>query len=150
MHLADTAPAGTAAAQYDCALAEYAAALRALLAHPDPALDSLRLRTAELAALERRRDRSGSHAAAVAYNDRLLVTATALVDTAPGAAAGYTYLAGGLLARGLDQAPPERCAELDRAAAALALAAGRAGADPATLARRRHDIAAARARQCPA
>jgi hypothetical protein len=148
MTLASEAAAADQAPRYDCAIAQYGAAIQAQAAHPDAAVDPVRLRTADLEALQRRRDRSRSRQEATPFNDRLVSAAGSTIQAFPGQAAGYYYLAGGLLSQGLAEPAPQSCRILDQASAALDGAASHQGAVPEAIAQRRRDVANARAGGC--
>ncbi|WP_044559716.1 hypothetical protein [Azospirillum sp. B4] len=140
---------GAGVSSYDCAIAQYQAAIQARQAKADTAVSLTRLRIGELDALGRRRDQSRSTAEALPFNTRLLTEAAALIQDAPDRPDGYYYLADGLLAQGLAQRPPQACDTLGRAAHALDQAAVRPNAPADAIAQRRRDVANGRAGQCP-
>jgi hypothetical protein len=150
MTLAMRAQSAAQAPQYDCAVAQYDAAIHAQAARPDAAVDLVGLRTGEPEALQRRRDRSRSRQEATPFNDRPLCVARLMVNAVPGQAAGFYYLASTLLSQGLAEPVPQGCRSLDRATAAHDKAAIRSGAVPEAIAQRRRDIANARAGRCRA
>ena len=133
------------APDYDCAIEQYDAAIRAAA---DPSVDPARIRSQELEALQDRRDVSRSRQEAAPLNTRLATLAQDTISADPGQAAGYYYLASALLMQGLSEAPPQACRTLDRAAAALDQASQRPGAAPDAIGQRRRDINNARTGRC--
>jgi hypothetical protein len=137
------------AADYDCAITEFQAAIAGQLKQKDPMVDTALLQTAELDALSRRRDRSRSDGESARFNGALLNDAAAVVKAAPEQAAGYYYLGDALLSQALSEQPPTSCGTLNRATAALDTASRRASGYADAIAQRRRDIAnAAQAGGC--
>nr|WP_294526545.1 hypothetical protein [uncultured Rhodopila sp.] len=149
MSLGNNAPSAQQAAEYDCAITEYQAAVAAQLKLPDPAIDLAVLQKGELEALLRRRDHSRSDREATPFNRALLTEAATVVKAAPAQAAGYYYLGDALVSQALSEQPPTSCETLHRAAATLAHASQQPGGYADAITQRRRDIAnAAQAGGC--
>lgn len=112
------AAAGDPAA-FDCAVADYRAAIVALETRPDPMVEPATLRLALLETLHERRERSvGAEVART--NDLLLAEARAARSDAGAATAGHYYAANAELNAALRTPAPGGCDGIARAMAELA------------------------------
>lgn len=114
-----SANAGEAAARFDCAIANYRAALAAA-PRPLAEADRARLAAGLLLALRERRDQARSAAEAAPFNAALAAEAAALRQAAPRSALGAYYGASAAYAESV--LGGERCAALTQARALLAAA----------------------------